>query len=148
PRSRPVAAAMELIMRASTSKTGLAMRLMLVGLAAFTLSAEAQPNRPLTVEGKRALYQRVRAVPGAALHDGPGAARAEAQPVTPFSVFYVYGRDTQDGRTFVQVGIDSNGEIDGWLPAEQAIDWQQTLTVGFKDPADQPRVLLFHDRDA
>src|SRR5690606_33813200 len=74
--------------------------------------------------------------------------RAFAQPVTPFTVFYVYDRQSRDGRNYVQVGIDSTGEIDGWLPAEQAIDWQQTLTVGFKDPAQQPRVLLFRERDA
>src|SRR5690606_17363471 len=95
-----------------------------------------------------ALFQRVIAVPGAVLLDAPGAARAEAQPVTPFTVFYVYGRDTSDGRDYVQVGLDSAGGIDGWLPSEQAIDWRQTLTVGFKDPAQQPRVLLFDDRDA
>src|SRR5690606_5548441 len=55
---------------------------------------------------------------------------------------------TSDGRTYVQVGVDSNGRIDGWLPAEQAVDWQQTLTIGFKDPAEHPRVLLFENRDA
>lgn len=118
--------------------------LLVLGLDAAT----AQQNRPLTLEGKRALYQRVIAVPGAALVDAAGAPQAGAQPVTPFSVFYVYGRDTVDGREWVQVGIDSNGETDGWLPTEQAIAWEQTLTVGFKDTANQPRVLLFEDRDA
>jgi len=134
------------MMRAITF--GNAMRLLLAAVAALALTAHAQQNRPLTVEGKRALYQRVIAVPGAQLLDAPGASRAFAQPVTPFTVFYVYDRQTHDGRGYVQVGLDSNGTIDGWLPAEQAIDWQQTLTVGFKDPAQQPRVLLFHERDA
>lgn len=111
-------------------------------------AAFAQATRPLTVEGKRALYQRVIAVPGAVLLDAPGASTAYAQPVTPFTVFYVYGRESRDGQPFVQVGVDSTGRIDGWLSAEQAIDWQQTLTIGFKDPAEHPRVLLFEDRDA
>lgn len=135
-------------MRATTVKLCIATRLLIAALAVFAISAYAQQNRPLTVEGKRALYQRVIAVPGALLLDAPGAARAFAQPVTPFTVFYVYDRENVDGRDYVQVGIDSTGEIDGWLPAEQAIDWQQTLTVGFKDPAQQPRVLLFRQRDA
>ncbi len=122
--------------------------LALAALAAFAGAAQAQQNRPLTVEGKRALYQRVIAVPGAMLLDAPAASRAFAQPVTPFTVFYVYDREDVDGRTYVQVGIDSSGRRDGWLPGEQAIDWQQTLTVGFKDPQQQPRVLLFNQRDA
>lgn len=124
------------------------MPLIAACFAAAAVDAGAQqPDRPLTLEGKRALYQRVIAVPGAALSDAPGGTAA-SQPVTPFTVFYVYERDNVEGRDWVQVGIDSNGEIDGWLPAEQAIDWRQTLTVGFKDPAEQPRVLLFEDRDA
>ncbi|MFS8607546.1 MAG: VWA domain-containing protein [Gammaproteobacteria bacterium] len=122
--------------------------LLIAATAAMHVAAEAQQARPLTVEGKRALYQRVIAVPGAMLLDAPGASTAYAQPVTPFTVFYVYGRETSDGRTYVQVGVDSNGRIDGWLPAEQAVDWQQTLTIGFKDPAEHPRVLLFENRDA
>jgi hypothetical protein len=46
------------------------------------------------------------------------------------------------------VGTDSNGTIDGWLDGDQAIDWKQTLTVAFRDPAQHARVLLFGDRDS
>lgn len=135
------------MMRALSTRIGFFLALLVA--ATVLATAYAQPTRPLTVEGKRALYQRVIAVPGAVLLDAPGASRAYAQPVTPFTVFYVYGREsTEDGRAYVQVGIDSAGRTDGWLPVEQAIDWQQTLTIGFRDPAEHPRVLLFHDRDA
>jgi serine/threonine-protein kinase PpkA len=106
----------------------------------------AQQARPLNLEGKRALYQRVIAVPGASLVDAAGGKDA-AQPVTPFTVFYVYAREQTSGREWLQVGLDSNGEIDGWLPADQTVTWRQALTVGFKDPAKQPRVLLFNERD-
>jgi len=135
--------------KANGNFRGAARLLILAAVATLgVVGAQAQQNRPLTVEGKRALYQRVIAVPGATLADAPGAFAAEAQPVTPFTVFYVYARESMDGDDWVQVGLDSGGETDGWLPSEQAIDWQQTLTVGFKDPAEQPRVLLFNDRDA
>jgi serine/threonine-protein kinase PpkA len=109
--------------------------------------AAAQAVRPLTLEGKRALYQRVIAIPGAGLAESAGAAAGGAQPVTPFTVFYVYARENLDGREWLQVGLDSTGSISGWLPAEQAVEWRQTLTVGFKDPEEQPRVLLFQNRD-
>jgi len=68
--------------------------------------------------------------------------------VTPFTVFYVYQRGSKEGRDWLQVGVSSGGMIDGWLPANQAIDWAQALTVGFRDPEKHPRVLLFKDRDS
>jgi serine/threonine-protein kinase PpkA len=109
--------------------------------------ATAQVTRPLTLEGKRALYQRVIAVPGARIVEAAGAPLRRAQPVAPFTVFYVYDRTRIDGREWLEVGLDSIGDIRGWLPAEQGVEWRQTLTVGFKDPANQPRVPLFADRN-
>ncbi len=108
--------------------------------------ATAQPARPLLLEGKKALYQRVVAVPGATLAEVPGAP-GSAAPVTPFTVFYVFARQTVEGQPWIQVGRDSDGAVEGWLSADQAVDWEQALTVGFKDPAEQPRVLLFDERD-
>ena len=110
--------------------------------------SSAQVTRPLTVEGKRALYQRVIAVPGAGLAETAGAAAVRAQPVTPFTVFYVYARSIANNREWLHVGLDSLGDVRGWLPADQAVEWRQTLTVGFKDPSKQPRVPLFADRQA
>jgi serine/threonine-protein kinase PpkA len=115
--------------------------------AALALEAGAQPTRPLLLEGKQALYQRVIAVPGATIVQEPGvAANSAARPVTPFTVFYVYARQQAAGNDWLQVGRDSDGRTAGWLVAEQAVDWKQTLTVGFKDPTKQPRVLLFNER--
>jgi hypothetical protein len=124
-----------------------AVALLICSATAISGNAAAQTTRPLTLEGKRALYQRVIAVPGAGLVDTAGAPARQAQPVTPFTVFYVYARETVDGREWMRVGLDSVGDIRGWLPAEQGVEWRQTLTVGFKDPAKQPRVPLFADRN-
>jgi serine/threonine-protein kinase PpkA len=121
---------------------------LLIGVVATDGLNAQQPTRPLPVEGKKTLYQRVIAVPGAVVVDSAGASTEDVPPVTPFTVFYVYARNMVDGREWLEVGTDSNGTVTGWLPAEQGIDWKQTLTVGFKDPAKQPRVLLFNDRQA
>ena len=121
---------------------------LLTGFAmTFMAAAHAQVKRPLLQEGKSALYQRVIAVPGAALVDAPGDA-SDRQVVPPFSTYYVYDRQQQDGRPWLQVGLNSTGDIEGWLAGEEAVDWQQTLTVAFRDPANHERVLLFGDRDA
>ena len=67
-------------------------------IVAASGSATAQVTRPLTVEGKRALYQRVIAVPGAGIVATAGAALRQAQPVAPFTVLYVYERRSVAGR--------------------------------------------------
>lgn len=114
--------------------------------AAFLVSAaQAQVTRPLLQEGKSALYQRVIAVPGARLASAPGA---ETRPVAPFTTYYVYERATREGQEWLEVGTDSVGTIDGWLSASEAVDWKQTLTVGFRDPTENERVILFGDRDS
>jgi len=101
----------------------------------------------LVQDGKTALYQRVIVAPGAVLVTDP-ARPSEARVVPPFSSFYVYERREDGSRRWVQVGTDSNGGIDGWVDGDQVFDWNQTLTVAFRDPAKQGRVLLFGDRNS
>lgn len=112
-------------------------------------AAVAQDRKPLLMEGKKTLYQRVLTRPGARVLKEPAP---EAQPVnedvTPFTVYYVYARKRVQGATMVEVGATvENGPI-GWMDAKQAIEWKQALTVAFTNPADRKRVLLFRDRPA
>ncbi|MEO0997998.1 MAG: serine/threonine protein kinase, partial [Pseudomonadota bacterium] len=92
-----------------------ALAVVLIATAATLGSpAEAQVTRPLVQEGKTALYQRVITVPGAVLV--PDLAEpAETLGVAPFSTYYVYARRDSDGRAWLQIGTDSNGDIDGWI---------------------------------
>ena len=121
---------------------------LIVAITALSISvASAQVRRPLVQDGKTALYQRVIAAPGAMLVadlERP----AETRGVPPFSSFYVYDRREDGSRRWVLVGTDSNGAIDGWVDGDQVFDWNQTLTVAFRDPAKQGRVLLFGDRNS
>jgi serine/threonine-protein kinase PpkA len=112
----------------------------------FVHNVFAQPASPLTMPGKTALYQRVLAVPGALISADIRNPSVQTTAVTPFSIFYVYARQTTESGEWLQVGIDSNGTIHGWLPSSQTVQWNQTLTVGFKDPATQPRIILFGER--
>lgn len=110
--------------------------------------AYAQATRPLTQDGKTALYQRVIAIPGAILAADIGDPADASRRVPPFSTYYVYERRSQGGQSWLGVGVDSAGKIDGWLRADEAVDWKQTLTVAFKDSAQRKRVPLFGDRDS
>jgi hypothetical protein len=99
-------------------------------------------QKPLLMEGKKTLYQRVLTTPQAKLHEQPNA-DTNAADIVPFSVFYVYQRDND----WLQVGSDSFGKITGWIPANQTIVWNQALTVSFKDPQDTQRVMMFREKD-
>jgi hypothetical protein len=98
-------------------------------------------EKPLLMEGKKSLYQRVLTVPDARLFKQPMVAQ-DGENIDPFSVFYVYQRSSD----WLKVGYDSFGSIAGWIPQNHSIVWNQALTVSFKDPQDTQRVLMFGQR--
>jgi hypothetical protein len=99
-------------------------------------------DKPLLMEGKKTLYQRVLSVPEARLYEIPVDSEASSE-IVPFSVLYVY----EKGDDWLKVGYDSFGDTAGWVPRDKAIVWNQALTVSFKDPQDIQRVLMFSDKD-
>jgi len=103
-------------------------------------------RQPLLLPGKHTLFQRVLAKPDASLFAQPGGGERAAE-VTPFSVFYVYARKQDEGE-WLEVGSDRFGDVKGWMRADDAIEWNQGLTVAFRDPVDHDRVLLFKDAAA
>ena len=115
-------------------------------LLAICAKPAAGGNEPLLMEGKRELYQRVLAVPGARIATEAGGAGREA--VTPFTAFYVYSRRMLGGTEWVEVGTDRHGTRAGWLPLHSTLEWNHGLTVTFRDPAGHDRVLLFKDGES
>lgn len=107
-----------------------------------TAEAVAQARQPLLMEGKQTLFQRVLTRPGTALLDKPGGEQVSALP--PLSIFYVYGRQGEH----IEVGSNSAGRIAGWVKADQAIDWKQSLVLTFANPAGRDRALFFAGEDA
>lgn len=97
-------------------------------------------ERPLLMPGKTTLYQRILAKPGAQLLSTPGAATGEALPA--FSVLYVYARRNQDGQSWMQVGAASDGRVQGWIAAEQATNWKQSLVLKFTERSGRAPVLF------
>ncbi len=124
------------------------MRRLIAALLVLILApaVQAAPEQPLLMPGKQALYQRVLSTPEAQLHAEPGAGAGE--PVTPFTAFYVYTRESAAGTSWLQVGTDRHGNPSGWLPADQTLEWAQGLTVAFREAVDRDRVLLFDNAQA
>ena len=106
--------------------------------------AAVSAEHPLLMKGKKTLYQRVLVKPDAVMAASAGG--DATQQTTPFSVFYVYGRKQVDGAEWAQLGTDSFGDLSGWVKGDQLIPWNQTLTVSFRDPGKNSRVLLFKDK--
>ncbi|MET0052980.1 MAG: vWA domain-containing protein [Candidatus Thiodiazotropha sp.] len=106
----------------------------------------AATDRPLLMEGKRALYQRVLSKPGAHLFEQ--IQQGEGNSVTPFSVYYVYDRQSRDGAVWLKLGLNRYGDIAGWVPEVDTLPWNQGLTVAFRDPMGSDRVLLFNDKQS
>ena len=61
----------------------------------------ATSRRPLSIEGREGLYQRIIVRPGSALFEQPQQGAA-SHPIPGFSVYYVYGR--QPDNKWVEVG--------------------------------------------
>jgi len=99
-------------------------------------------DKPLLMEGKNSLYQRVLSVPDALLYEIP-VASAPSSKIVPFSVLYVYEKSSD----WLKVGYDSFGNTAGWVARDMAIVWNQALTVSFKDPQDIQRVMMFAEKD-
>jgi serine/threonine-protein kinase PpkA len=127
--------------RSLLALTAMAATLTAVVWAPATTEAQ-EVRRPLLIEGKSTLHQRVLTRPGARL--ARTAAAEDGTELPPFSVFYVYGR--QGGA--VEVGRSSVGPAEGWIRAERTIDWNQTLTVAFNSPVNRQRTLFFREREA
>ncbi len=117
-------------------------RLLLIILTLLTTQLWAL-EKPLLMEGKKTLFQRVLTIPDAKIHQQPDSTSV-GEAVVPFSVFYVYQRENN----WLKLGNDSYGKISGWMPESQTIVWNQALTVSFKDPQDIQRVMMFGEHDS
>ena len=95
--------------------------LILTGTAGGTVSSATQP---LLMEGKKSLYQRVLAEPSARLYSRPGGTTQFTQPVSPFTIFYVYDRVNSGGTDWLRVGVDKHAGAQGWVRAGDVIEWK------------------------
>ena len=98
---------------------------------------------PLLQPGKQTLHQRVLTRPGAELLAQPDADNGEL--IDAFTRYYVYGEHEQDGRRWLEVGVDTKGALRGWVDAARTVPWRQQLAVAFTNPAAQRERALFFD---
>ena len=115
-------------------------------MAAGTSAANAR--EALLMPGKSELYQRVLTRPGAEPRSAPTRAEPGGDALPPLSLFYVYERRRTDDGDWLELGAGPEDAATRWLPASQAIDWSQTLTVAFTRTANREPALFFRDRSS
>jgi type II secretory pathway predicted ATPase ExeA len=120
-------------------------------MSEFTESAETEESlknlKPLLMANKNNLFQKVLTLPGATLFQQPKASKLSAIPLPAFSVYYVYLRiRDNDLQEWLQVGMGRKGDMTGWIKANKVQDWNQGLTLAFKEPKNHDRVMLFKNK--
>src|SRR6185369_11105561 len=109
------------------------------------LSVGAQEKKPLLMDGRKSLYQRVLTRPGAELTGQPGG--TGGKPLPAFSQLYVYERRPLSGVEWLAVGPGSRGTVDGWLRADTTLPWASQMALAFTNPAGRERTLLLDKRE-
>jgi serine/threonine-protein kinase PpkA len=120
------------------------LRTLSIGLiVVFTANLQAATDKPLVMEGKKTLYQRVLSTPDARIYESPDRTD-ESDEMTPFSVMYVYEKRDD----WIKVGHSSFGNTAGWMQSHETIVWNQALTVSFRDPQNIQRVMMFNSKQS
>lgn len=121
--------------------------LILMLLFANSGTAVFAATKPLLMEGKKTLFQRVVTKPGATLSSHAGGTD-QSKSLAPFSIQYVYSKKRMGQQQWLQVAENVRGENLGWVAEDQSIAWNQGLTVTFRNPLERERALLFKNRDS
>ena len=121
----------------SVGKFFLALMLVLgLSVSGQALSAQT-PERPLLVEGRKTVYQRVLTRPGAVMFRSPTGQAVRAFPA--FQPLYVY--TAQPG--WFQVGPSISSGPEGWVKAGSVVRWKQNIVAAFTNSAGRQRQVLF-----
>lgn len=98
-------------------------------------------DRPLLVEGKSTVYQRVLTRTDVAALDGPDGAQVSTLPT--FTPMYVYERTGG----WLRVGQSATGGT-VWVPEGDTVIWTQNIVAAFHNPGVRGRQLLMESEDA
>lgn len=106
--------------------------------------APRQAFTPLSVPDAPDLFQRVIALPGLTLFPAPGNIDG-GQQLPVFSVLYVFERRDLGAAPWLQVGSSLTEGPQGWVSADQALDWSTMLVMQFTPRGKRNPVLFFEN---
>ena len=98
-------------------------------------------ERPLLMEGKRTLFQRIIMRPDASLHSAANGNKL--RPTQAFEPFYVFERDGD----WLKVGASPTREAEGWAKENKSVEWRQNIVVAFTNASGRNRQVMFESRE-
>ena len=127
-----------------------AVLIIILCLSGLSVMAE-EARKPVMVPGKNFLPLRVLVRPFSNMYKTAGGEILE-ENLPAFKSYFVYTRpDVKISSTAVdgwyEVGTDQRGTISGWLKAEDAMEWKQTMCLSYTHPADRLPVMMFNKVD-
>lgn len=131
-----------------------------LGFSTASAQSDQTPDRPLLVEGKNTVYQRVITKSSLSVNAQPSDQSPVAARFAPFQPLYVFERRTGsvgmaatgedaavtqsgDATEWLLVGASVNAAPVGWLRDADTIDWKQNIVAAFTNPAGRKSQLLF-----
>lgn len=130
----------------SSAGAGARAALLVAAILCAAPAASLAQTRPLLIEGKKTLYERVLTRPGATLSASAGASGGKVVPT--FTMFYVYERSTvPSGGNWLKVGPSIDGASLAFVKAEDTVPWRHTIVAAFANPTDRDRLLFFRSRE-
>ncbi|MEX0282136.1 MAG: vWA domain-containing protein [Arenibacterium sp.] len=110
-------------------------------LLSWPTSEGVAQQRPLLVEGKQTVYQRVLTRPGAQRHT---AVTAPADGTyAAFQPLYVYAAEPG----WYQVGPSISAGPEAWVQAGAVIQWKQNIVAAFTNSSGRERQVLFESEE-
>ena len=135
-------------------KSALLVTLVLALTAAFvgasvTAATAQDPKKPVLIEGKKTLFLKIITRPLSNVYAKPEAkSKIVKENVPAFTIYYVYQKPkASDLSTKVagwyQIGVNTRGNVIGWMRAEDVMEWRQAMVLAFTNPVDRKPVLFF-----
>jgi serine/threonine-protein kinase PpkA len=112
-----------------------------LALLPLTTTPVMANERPLLVEGRQTVYQRVLTRPGALMFSAPDGDVLRQYPA--FQPLYVYARQGD----WQQVGPSLSAGPQGWVKSDQVVVWKQNIVAAFTNAAGRERQILFETED-
>ncbi|MCF6231878.1 MAG: VWA domain-containing protein [Rhodobacteraceae bacterium] len=127
-------------------KHGVFMRILVATTLAMSLlgwpqMAQAQQTRPLLVDGRQTVYQRVLTRPGALSYQIPNAEADGGFPT--FQPLYIYGVQPD----WYQIGPSISQGPTAWVKQSDVVLWKQNIVAAFTNSAGRKRQFLFSSQE-